>query len=142
MGAMGDVSPLRVIKGKEVPQAPVREQLRLAYRSTAMNSLGWAKSFGVLTALFGGVDCVVEKYRGKHDVYNPMISGCAVGATLSAKAGIWVIILLYSALFVRPDIFLFEGLLCWMRWVQRFFIGSRPNYDREMIELYCRYRDL
>jgi import inner membrane translocase subunit TIM22 len=56
-------------------------------RSTAAKSGGWAKNFGIMTALFGGIECIVEKYRAKHDVWNPMISGCAVGATLSAKAG-------------------------------------------------------
>lgn len=39
------------------------------------------------TALFSGVDCVVEKARGKHDAYNAVISGCGVGAALSAKQG-------------------------------------------------------
>lgn len=33
------------------------------------------------------MDCVVEKYRGKHDAYNAVISGCGVGAALSAKQG-------------------------------------------------------
>jgi import inner membrane translocase subunit TIM22 len=70
-----------------VPQAPVREQLRSSMKATVAKSAGWARSFGVLTALFGGIDCVVEKYRGKHDVWNPMISGCAVGAALAMKGG-------------------------------------------------------
>jgi import inner membrane translocase subunit TIM22 len=87
MGAMGDVSPIQVLNGREVPVAPFREQLRTAYKSTGVKSIGWAKSFGVLTALFGGIECLIEKYRGKHDVFNPMLSGCAVGATLSAKGG-------------------------------------------------------
>eukprot|EP01035_Chromulina_nebulosa_P002412 gene2412-3259_t len=30
MGAMGDVSPIQIIQGREVPQAPLREQLRAA----------------------------------------------------------------------------------------------------------------
>ena len=87
MGAMGDVSPIQVVNGREVPVAPLREQMRGAFRSTAAKTGGWAKSFGILTALFGGVECVVEKYRAKHDVWNPVISGCVVGATLSAKGG-------------------------------------------------------
>ena len=91
MGAMGDVSPaIRIIQGREVPQAPLREQMRAAYRSTANNTYGWCKSFAVLTALFGGIECVIEKYRGKHDILNPVFSGCAVGATLSAKSGVLV----------------------------------------------------
>lgn len=89
MGAMGgDVSsPIQLVNGREVPQAPLREQLRSAYKSTAGKAAGWAKSFGILTALFGGVECVIEKYRGKHDVWNPVISGCAVGGAMSAKGG-------------------------------------------------------
>lgn len=87
MGAMGDVSPIQVVNGREVPVAPLREQMRGAFKSTAAKTGGWAKSFGILTALFGGVECVVEKYRAKHDVWNPVISGCVVGATLSAKGG-------------------------------------------------------
>jgi import inner membrane translocase subunit TIM22 len=87
MGAMGDVSPIQIINGREVPQAPLREQVRSGFKSIALKSKGWAKSFGVLTALFGGVECLIEKYRAKHDVWNPVISGCAVGATLSAKGG-------------------------------------------------------
>ncbi len=87
MGAMGDVSPIQVLQGREVPQAPLREQLRAAFKSTATKSAGWARNFGVLTALFGGIECLIEKYRAKHDVWNPVISGCAVGATLSIKGG-------------------------------------------------------
>lgn len=40
-----------------------------------------------MAALFSGVDCVIEKYRGKHDAYNPVLSGCVVGAALAAKQG-------------------------------------------------------
>ena len=86
-GAMGDVSPIQIIQGREVPQAPLREQMRTAIKMTGSKMGGWARNFGVLTALFGGVECVIEKYRAKHDVWNPVISGCIVGATISAKGG-------------------------------------------------------
>ena len=87
MGAMGDSSPVQILHGREVPTAPLREQLRVAMKATAGKSRSWAKSFGVLSALFGGVECLIEKQRAKHDVWNPVMSGCVVGATLSAKAG-------------------------------------------------------
>jgi import inner membrane translocase subunit TIM22 len=87
MGAMGDVSPIQIVNGREVPQAPLREQMRAAYKATANKALGWCKTFGVMTALFGGVECVIEKYRAKHDVWNGVSSGCVVGATISAKSG-------------------------------------------------------
>ena len=84
---MSDQSPIQMVNGREVPQAPLREQVRLGFKSTLSKSKGWAISFGVLTALFGGVECLIEKYRAKHDIWNPVLSGCVVGATLSAKAG-------------------------------------------------------
>ena len=87
MGAMGDVSAIQIIQGREVPQAPLREQMRAALKATMTRSTGMGKTFCVLTALFGGVECLIEKYRAKHDVWNPVLSGCAVGATLSAKGG-------------------------------------------------------
>lgn len=67
--------------------APLREQLRAAYKSTLGKTMGWAKSFGILTALFGGIECIIEKHRAKHDVWNPVLSGCIVGATLAVKSG-------------------------------------------------------
>jgi mitochondrial import inner membrane translocase subunit TIM22 len=88
LGAMGgDTQLLDLVKGKEVPQAPLREQMRSALKATQGKARGWAKSFGILTAMFEGVECCIEKYRGKHDVWNQTISGCVVGGTLSAAAG-------------------------------------------------------
>ena len=37
--------------------------------------------------MFGGSECLVEKYRGKHDVWNSVASGCITGAALQAKSG-------------------------------------------------------
>jgi import inner membrane translocase subunit TIM22 len=87
MGAMGDVSPIQIRYGKEVPQPPLREAARAAFKSTVGKMSGWAKSFGVLTALFGGTECLIEKYRAKHDIWNPVLSGCLVGGTMAAKGG-------------------------------------------------------
>lgn len=54
MGAMSSESTaIQIVNGREVPQAPLREQMRAAYRSTAGKTAGWAKSFGIMTALFG-----------------------------------------------------------------------------------------
>ena len=108
MGAMsGDVSPIQIVNGREVPQAPLREQVRAAFKATGSKSIGWMKNFGVLTALFGGIECVIEKYRAKHDVWNAVISGCAVGATLSAKAGPAVILLYFILVSLMKTLFFF-----------------------------------
>mmetsp|Transcript_23034 Transcript_23034/g.64093 ORF Transcript_23034/g.64093 Transcript_23034/m.64093 type:complete len:242 (+) Transcript_23034:69-794(+) len=88
LGAMSDATPpVQVIGGKDVPQAPLREQLRTTFRATADKSLYWCRNFAFITGVFGGSECLVEKYRGKHDVWNSVASGCITGAALQAKQG-------------------------------------------------------
>lgn len=88
LGAMSDATPpVQVIAGKDVPQAPLREQMRTTMRATANKSLYWCRNFAFISGVFGGSDCLVEKYRGKHDVWNSVASGCITGAALQAKSG-------------------------------------------------------
>jgi len=88
LGAMSDATPpVTIIAGKEVPQAPFREQMRVVLKATGQKSLYWARNFAFITGVFGGSECLVEKYRGKHDVWNSVSSGCITGAALQAKAG-------------------------------------------------------
>ncbi|KAL7456431.1 hypothetical protein ACHAXS_000382 [Conticribra weissflogii] len=88
MGALTDMTPpVTVIDGKEVPQAPLKEQMRTTLRATAEKSLYWCRQFAFITGVFGGSECLVEKYRGKHDVWNAVVSGCVTGAAMQAKQG-------------------------------------------------------
>jgi mitochondrial import inner membrane translocase subunit TIM22 len=88
LGAMSDATPpVQVIAGKDVPQAPLREQMRTTMRATANKSLYWCRNFAFISGVFGGSECLVEKYRGKHDVWNSVASGCITGAALQAKSG-------------------------------------------------------
>jgi len=88
LGAMSDMTPpVAVINGREVPQAPLKEQMRTALRATAEKSIYWSRNFAFITGVFGGSDCLVEKYRGTHDVWNSVLSGCVTGAAMQAKSG-------------------------------------------------------
>jgi len=88
LGAMSDATPpVQVIGDKEVPQAPLREQLKVTFRATAEKSMYWCRNFAFITGVFGGSECLVEKYRGKHDVWNSVVSGCITGAAIQAKQG-------------------------------------------------------
>mmetsp|Transcript_15332 Transcript_15332/g.27843 ORF Transcript_15332/g.27843 Transcript_15332/m.27843 type:complete len:270 (+) Transcript_15332:117-926(+) len=88
MGALTDMTPpVTIIEGKEVPQAPLKEQMRTTMRATADKSLYWCRQFAFITGVFGGTECLVEKYRGKHDVWNAVVSGCVTGAAMQAKSG-------------------------------------------------------
>ena len=87
MAGLGDVSPIQILHGKEVPQAPLREQFRSGYKSLYGKAGGWGRSFALMTALFEGMGCVLEKYKGRQDMWNGAITGCAVGGVMSARAG-------------------------------------------------------
>ena len=88
LGAMADMTPpVTVINGREVPQAPLKEQFRTTMRATGEKCIYWSRNFAFITGVFGGTECLVEKYRGKHDVWNSAIGGCVTGAALQAKQG-------------------------------------------------------
>eukprot|EP00934_Nitzschia_sp_Nitz4_P007788 Nitzschia sp. Nitz4//scaffold78_size91513//25179//25895//NITZ4_004920-RA/size91513-processed-gene-0.60-mRNA-1//1//CDS//3329558103//7778//frame0 len=88
LGAMSDATPpVQVIAGKDVPQAPLREQVKVTFRATAEKSMYWCRNFAFITGVFGGSECLVEKFRGKHDVWNSVASGCITGAALQVKSG-------------------------------------------------------
>ena len=87
MGMLNDPSPHKIVNGREVPIAPMREVMRMGTRATYKNSMGWAKSFGIMTALFGGIECLIEKERGVKDVWNQVFSGCVVGGSMAIGQG-------------------------------------------------------
>ena len=47
----------------------------------------YAKGFGAMGALFAGSECIIEKVRAKHDIYNSVYAGCATGGVLAHRAG-------------------------------------------------------
>jgi len=88
LGAMADMTPpVTVYRGKELPLAPIKEQAKAALRQTGEKSLYWCRNFAFITGVFSGSECVVEKLRGRTDVWNATISGCVTGAALQAKQG-------------------------------------------------------
>jgi len=45
------------------------------------------KGFGKVGALFAGIECVIESYRGKNDIYNSVSSGFLAGGILARNSG-------------------------------------------------------
>ncbi len=68
-GAMGDMQPIQLLHGREVPQLPLKEQARAAYVSTSQRSMGMARNFAGFSAIFLGSECVIEKMRARHGVF-------------------------------------------------------------------------
>lgn len=50
-------------------------------------SMSYAKGFAVFGAIYSFNECVIEKFRAKHDKVNPTLAGCITGATLAYGAG-------------------------------------------------------
>jgi Tim17/Tim22/Tim23/Pmp24 family len=43
----------------------------------------YSKSFATIGLLYAGIECVIEKHRGKHDWYNSLYTGFATGGLLA-----------------------------------------------------------
>ena len=83
----GDLShiPVPDAQGK-YPAAPKFNWKQHA-QQTWKGAKFYGKSFGMVGAIFAGSECVVEKARGKTDVWNGVLGGCATGAGLAYKGG-------------------------------------------------------
>lgn len=46
-----------------------------------------AKNFGKIGALYSGIECGIEGFRGKNDLTNSVASGCLAGGILGYPAG-------------------------------------------------------
>ncbi|KAI0741114.1 Tim17-domain-containing protein [Earliella scabrosa] len=45
------------------------------------------KGFGKVGALFAGIECVIESYRARNDMVNPIAAGFVAGGVLARNAG-------------------------------------------------------
>lgn len=70
------------------PQKPTRVVLKEMFNNMRTKSFSYAKGFGAMGLLFSGTECVIEKYRAKHDHYNAPAAGCVSGAILAHNGGI------------------------------------------------------
>ncbi|GFR50859.1 hypothetical protein Agub_g13144 [Astrephomene gubernaculifera] len=71
----------------DVGEKPTRVVLREMFQNMKSKSVSYAKGFAVMGALYSINECVIEKWRGKHDKVNPALAGCATGAMLAHSAG-------------------------------------------------------
>lgn len=88
-GAMGG-TPAGAILMPGIPEPPRKEwrhEIRDSMRQTRYKARSWAKNFAFISGVYSGVECVVEKVRGKHDVLNSVGAGCITGAGLAVSSG-------------------------------------------------------
>ena len=87
-----DASVLRALQS----YTPVDPGIKHAFGESVRPSRGptliasyrsYAKGFGFMGAVFAGSECVIEKGRAQHDIYNSVYAGCATGGALAYRAG-------------------------------------------------------
>lgn len=66
---------------------PSKVSFKTVFRQTKERCASFGKSFAAVGVLFSGIDCAIEKARGKHDKVNSLSAGCMAGGILSARAG-------------------------------------------------------
>ncbi|KAJ9519265.1 hypothetical protein QJQ45_017933 [Haematococcus lacustris] len=71
----------------EMREKPTRVVLREMFDNMKSKSLSYAKGFAYFGMLYSFNECVIEKYRAKHDKTNAALAGCATGAMLAYSAG-------------------------------------------------------
>uniref|UniRef100_H3H2B6 Mitochondrial import inner membrane translocase subunit TIM22 n=2 Tax=Phytophthora ramorum TaxID=164328 RepID=H3H2B6_PHYRM len=88
LGSYEGITPPVPLPGqRELPKVPWRESVR--YNSLAIVPVGDATYLSLCCpAMFSGLECASEKIRGRHDVGNELVAGCATGAALAAGQGI------------------------------------------------------
>lgn len=72
-----------------IMQDTMTTRQQLAYTARQMGQRSWSncKTFAVMGFVFSAAECVVEKYRAKHDTTNTVVAGCVTGGAISAKGG-------------------------------------------------------
>jgi len=75
------------VLGPDMRDRPTRVVLREMAKNMKDKSLSYAKGFAYFGALYSFNECVIEKYRAKHDRWNPALAGCATGAMMAYGGG-------------------------------------------------------
>ncbi|OJT05486.1 Mitochondrial import inner membrane translocase subunit TIM22 [Trametes pubescens] len=67
------------------------------------------KGFGKVGALFAGIECVIESYRARNDMVNPVAAGFVAGGVLARNSGPKAVVgggLAFAAFSAAIDLFL------------------------------------
>lgn len=63
----------------EPPSKPWKEEFRAAGRTMGRKCASWSKNFAIVTAVYQGLECSLERSRAKHDIWNHGVAGCGTG---------------------------------------------------------------
>lgn len=84
-------SPLNPASGTAgatpITELPLRQQLRAGLKDMYKSSLSSGRNFALVGGIFSGVECGIEGFRAKNDIYNGVAAGCITGGILARNAG-------------------------------------------------------
>ena len=88
MGSWEGISPPPMLPGVPMaPSKPVAAEFKATARVMGRKARTWSKNFAVVTAVFSGSECALERIRAKNDMYNSIFAGFFSGAALAIKQG-------------------------------------------------------
>ncbi|KAJ7668676.1 mitochondrial import inner membrane translocase subunit TIM22 [Mycena polygramma] len=67
--------------------AGTAQRARDILRDTGKSMYTSGKSFGKIGAIYASIECVIESYRAKTDIYNSVASGFLTGGVLARASG-------------------------------------------------------
>ncbi|KAK0720023.1 Tim17/Tim22/Tim23/Pmp24 family-domain-containing protein [Lasiosphaeris hirsuta] len=89
MASMAYDTPYHTAGADKTPVSsmPWRQQLKIGFKDMGARSFSTAKNFGMVGALFSGIECGIEGLRAKNDMVNGAAAGCLTGAILARNGG-------------------------------------------------------
>ncbi|KAI3389657.1 hypothetical protein SNEBB_001370 [Seison nebaliae] len=79
------IDPMSTITPAGQIKPPTTKQVFFEMKN---RSISYAKNFAVLGIIFSGIECNIESYRGKQDIWNGTYAGAATGGILGFRAGV------------------------------------------------------
>ncbi|KAI1477957.1 hypothetical protein K445DRAFT_314733 [Daldinia sp. EC12] len=70
-----------------ISSLPWRQQLKVGFKDMGSRSYSTAKNFGLVGLMFSGIECGIEGYRAKNDMFNGAAAGCLTGGILARGGG-------------------------------------------------------
>lgn len=87
IGAFFGGSPNMDHLNPDAPKLSTWQHVKAGFKDSHERGVRMSRSFAVAGAVFVTFECLIEKQRGKTDIWNPILGGCAAGAALGVRGG-------------------------------------------------------
>lgn len=70
-----------------LPEASTMQSTKQYFIQTGKSMYSSGRGFGKVGALYSGIECLIEGYRAKNDIVNPVVAGLFAGGILARHSG-------------------------------------------------------